>query len=89
MKENTKIKENIKLMQGLLKEVKPLPRAYIDITKAQIRALKWVLGYKLPKYYLCHRCGSVHIKVECPKCRGGFASPDIEKYFADNEISRT
>ena len=88
MKSKVEIKKEIEFLQGLIKNVKPLPKEYKDITKAQIRKLKWVLGWKLPAYYYCHRCGTVHPKLECPKCGGGFASPVIERYFEDNKDKR-
>ena len=87
MKTEAEIKKQIKLMQGLIKNVKPLPKEYVDVTKAEIRTLKWVLGWKLPEYYYCHRCGRVHPKPECVRCGGGFASPHVEKYWEDNKIT--
>ena len=87
MKTEIEIINRIKLVQGLLKDIKPLPKIYKDINKAQIRTLKWVLGYKLPKYYYCLGCDSTHTKLQCPKCGNATAKSNIEKYFNDNKAT--
>ena len=87
MKTEIEIKNKIKLLQGLIKNVKPLPKHYRDLSKARIRALKWVLGYKLPKYYYCIDCDTVHVKLKCPKCGNAISMGIIEKYFSDNKTT--
>lgn len=35
---------------------------------SELRALRWVLGYKLVPRYWCYSCQIAHLHLECPQC---------------------
>jgi recombinational DNA repair protein RecR len=75
MKTKTEIKNKIKELRSQKKLAKIIKdkqgkEKYLDVTKQEIHALEWVLGYKSTEYYFCSRCFTIHDKEICPKCRG-------------------
>lgn len=43
-------------------------KSYTDISNGQIRALKWVLEYKVGNWFWCVECRIQHKNLKCPKC---------------------
>lgn len=73
MKTKTEIKTQIQLIRQHIKDHHHLPKyereAWEIITRCQIQALEWVLGYKTKCYrYWCSSCNIPHYDKACPKC---------------------
>lgn len=79
MKQRQEIKEMIDRLRLSLHKYPSVPsrqqNGYKEITKGQIKALKWVLGHKITPSYFCTYCQRVHIGLQCPSC-GGTKHPE-------------
>jgi ribosomal protein S27AE len=71
MKTKTEIKNKIKQIRQD-RDIKPDNTLsypfYKECMNAEILALKWALGYKIPRMYWCSGCGISHQNLKCPKC---------------------
>ena len=72
MRNEAEVKAKINDCESILRELPGADyeslRLYKEVTRGQIRVLKWVLGRKLKPRYLCGKCCKVHINLTCPGC---------------------